>query len=78
MAKPANICGPRVKRLRLALGLTVEALSGCVSDAGGCLTPEQIIRIESRGRRVLDYELVALARALRTTVGALLGRRAAP
>jgi hypothetical protein len=59
------------------LGLTVEELSGCVGECGGCLSPEQIVRIETRERRVLDHELLALAKALRATAGALVGRRVA-
>ena len=74
MGKAKNICGGRVRRLRLALGLTTEEFSSCLRSSGVFLSPEQVVAIEDRERRVRDFEVVALAKALRTTVTALLGR----
>lgn len=74
MGKAKNLCGGRVRRLRLALGLAASELSSCLRDCGVFLSPEQVVAIEGRERRVRDFEFLALARALRVTVAALLGR----
>jgi transcriptional regulator with XRE-family HTH domain len=63
-----NLVGGRVRKLRLHLGLSVEELSTRLKNAGTPLSLEQIARIESGKRRVVDYELWGLAKVLRVRV----------
>ena len=78
MNHPANVCGPRVRRLRVALGLTHVELSCLLAQWGVRLSPGQVAMVETRARRVRDHELLALAACLRTTVEVLVGRRRPP
>ncbi|HPG00202.1 MAG TPA: helix-turn-helix transcriptional regulator [Kiritimatiellia bacterium] len=66
--KPKNICGPRIRRIRLRLGMTQAELAKKVGDLGVGMSRSGISKIESQvGRRVLDGELLALAKCLVTT-----------
>lgn len=58
-----NIIGPRVRRHRRAAGLSVEELA--------VRTGLDVTGIEAGARRVLDDEVLVLARALGVTVDAL-------
>jgi len=70
-----NIVGRRVAEARSsrAQQLTQDALSGRLARLGVQLDRAAIAKIENNHRRVLDYELKALAEALRVEVSWLLG-----
>ena len=75
--KPArkNIIGRRVAEARQGCkpALTQDALSGRLARLGTQLDRAAIAKIENNHRRVLDYELKALADALGADVDWLLG-----
>jgi len=70
-----NIIGRRVAEARLSHEptLTQDALSGKLARFGVQLDRAAIAKIENNHRHVLDYELKALANALRVEVDWLLG-----
>jgi HTH-type transcriptional regulator, cell division transcriptional repressor len=72
-----NISGRRVAmaRMRLEPPLTQDALSGKLARVGIPLDRATIAKIENGHRRVLDYELKALASALGVELGWLLGEK---
>ena len=73
-----NICGSLVRRLRKKLGWTIEQLAAKITVAGVKMSDHDMEAIESGERRVLDHEVLAIARALSLTVEELLaGRRTA-
>lgn len=69
-----NISGSRVAeaRRRCKPALTQDALSGRLARIGIQLDRAAIAKIENNQRRVLDYELKALARVLGVNVDSLL------
>jgi HTH-type transcriptional regulator, cell division transcriptional repressor len=71
-----NICGVRIAEARLHANppLTQDALSGKVARLGVQLDRAAIAKIENDLRRVLDYELKAIAAALGVSVDWLLGK----
>jgi HTH-type transcriptional regulator, cell division transcriptional repressor len=70
-----NIIGRRVAEARQASkpSLTQDALSGRIARLGIQLDRAAIAKIENNYRRVLDYELKAIADALGVKVSWLLG-----
>ena len=68
-----NVVGPQLRRLRLAQtpAVTLEDLAGRLAARGIRLDRSAIGRIENGNRYVLDYELLALADALKTRPGEL-------
>lgn len=70
-----NIIGARVAEARSFRRpqLTQDALSGKLARLGLQLDRAAIAKIENNHRRVLDYELKAIAEALRVQVDWLLG-----
>jgi len=68
--KGRNLIGRRLRELRLAQNpeVTLEDLAGRLAARGVHLDRSAIGRIENQNRYVLDYELKALADALRTDV----------
>ncbi len=70
-----NIVGRRVAQARNSCEpeLTQDALSGRLAKLGIQLDRAAIAKIENNHRRVLDYELKALAEALGVQVDWLLG-----
>jgi transcriptional regulator with XRE-family HTH domain len=70
-----NIVGRRVAeaRKRSKPALTQDALSGKLARLGIQLDRASIAKIENNHRRVLDYELKALAEALGAEFNWLLG-----
>jgi transcriptional regulator with XRE-family HTH domain len=70
-----NIIGRRVAEARQNCkpALTQDALSGRVARLGIQLDRAAIAKIENNHRRVLDYELKALADVLGVAVNWLLG-----
>jgi transcriptional regulator with XRE-family HTH domain len=74
-SRKKNIVGERVKERRQVCkpALTQDALSGKLAQLGIQLDRAAIAKIENNHRRVLDYELKALARVLDVDVDWLLG-----
>ena len=75
---PKNIVGETIKKLRKAKkGPTVsqQDLSGRLAALGVTIDRSAIARIEHGERYVLDYEAVAIARALRVPLDCLFGRK---
>lgn len=66
-----NLIGPVVRRLRMAAGLSQEALAAKLQVAGWDLTRGGLSKIEARLRRVNDAELLVLARVLKCGVAEL-------
>lgn len=66
-----NLCGGRIRRARRAQTWSQQQLAACVSGHGVVLDQGAISRIESGGRNVSDYELVALARCLSVSISYL-------
>lgn len=68
-----NLIGRRLRAIRLKQKpeVTLEDLAGRLAARGVCLDRSAIGRIENRNRYVLDYELKALAAALRVKVDEL-------
>lgn len=65
-----NLIGRRLRQIRLARtpSVTLEDLAGRLAARGVRLDRSAIGRIENQNRYVLDYELKALADALRVQV----------
>lgn len=74
-SKRKNLVWERVVRARFALSprVTQDDLAGRLAAKGVHLDRSAIARIEAGNRYVLDFELVALAKALRVSTGYLLG-----
>ena len=72
MSRPTNICGPVVARLRRKQGLTQAGLQQRCKVAGWPVARSVLAKVEKQSRSVSDFELVALARALKVKVGLLL------
>ena len=70
-----NIIGKRLAQARSSFEppLTQDALSGKLAGRGILLDRAAIAKIENNYRRVLDYELKALADVLSVDVNWLLG-----
>jgi HTH-type transcriptional regulator, cell division transcriptional repressor len=68
--------GARVRQTRLKSNpvVTQEDLAGRLAGQGILLDRTAVSRIESRDRYVMDYEALAIARALRVTVSWLFGQ----
>ena len=76
MSQPTNICGPMVARLRRKQGLTQVELQQRCKVAGWPVARSVLAKVEKQSRSVSDFELVALALALRVNVGLLLRNHA--
>jgi transcriptional regulator with XRE-family HTH domain len=61
---PANLCGRRIRRLRLARNLSEGVLASRLQSFGVDLDYVAVGRIENGRRRVADYELLGLVAAL--------------
>lgn len=69
MKKRKNICGLTVKARRLKIGLTQLELSDRLrTECNVAIDRAGIAKIETDARCVLDYELLAIAKALRTGI----------
>jgi hypothetical protein len=75
--KPKNIVGGRVRQARAKCKppLTQKELSTRVIKCGVDIDRAGVAKIETGIRCVLDYEVLAIAKALRVSVGWLLGIR---
>lgn len=81
MPAKANICGPKIARLRLKQRMTQSELQANCRRAGLVIARSSLAKIENGTRSVSDFELVALASAFGVNVPVLLSesgqRRAA-
>lgn len=71
MAKPQNIVGPQVRKLRYGLGINQADLAARCGVLGWDLSRSTLSKIEAQLRCVTDTELEILARALRVEIAAL-------
>ena len=71
-----NIVGPQVRRLRVAGGLSQEALASRLQIAGWDLSRAGLSKIEAGLRLVIDAEVVVLARVLGVALDDLVPKRA--
>lgn len=78
MARPRNIVGPQLHRLRNARGWSQTQLAAKCQLSGWGVSRGIIAAIEGRVRWVGDFELVMLARVLKVDVQALLPARLDP
>jgi hypothetical protein len=81
-AKPhphKNITGKRIRLARLSRhpSLSQQALALQLNARGLALDQGMVSRIEARDRFVLDYEVRAIARCLKTSIAWLYGERGA-
>lgn len=74
---PRNITGKQIKEIRRSLTPKVsqDDLSGRVAAVGVTLTRTQVAKIEGGRRPVADYEIFAIAKALRVSVESLFPAR---
>jgi transcriptional regulator with XRE-family HTH domain len=72
-AKARNIIGPRIReaRLRAKPPLSQDDLAGKLAALGVLMDRSAISRIEGSDRYLMDYEIAALAKALKVSVGSL-------
>jgi len=72
---PRNQIGSRIKEARLKCKPPVsqEDLAGRIAAWGVVLDRSAISRIESHSRYLMDYEVAALAKSLKVSVGWLFG-----
>jgi hypothetical protein len=73
-SKRRNITGGRIRQARLAAKPPVsqDDLSGRLAVLGVTLDQGAISRIEAEARYLMDYELVAIAQALRIKTSSLV------
>ena len=67
-----NVIGPKLKQLRLEMGLSQEKLAGQLQLQGIEYNALTVLRIEKGERFVPDYEIVALADFFHLTTDELL------
>jgi HTH-type transcriptional regulator, cell division transcriptional repressor len=74
-SKYRNVIGPRVRLARenMKPRVSQDDLSGRLARLGVQITQTSLSKLESRDRYVLDYEVAAIAKALRVTVAWLFG-----
>lgn len=72
-----NIVGRRIRqaRLRCRPSVSQEDLAGRLAARGVSIDQTAISRIENRTRYLMDYEVAAIAKALKVSVGWLFGER---
>lgn len=76
-ATARNQVGGRVKQARLKCNPPVsqDDLAGRLAAKGILLDRSAISRIETHSRYLMDYEIAAIARALKVSVGWLFGEK---
>jgi transcriptional regulator with XRE-family HTH domain len=75
MSKRKNLVGEQVRRIRDQLGLSQEELAARCQRQEWDIDRFTIARIEAGTRWVGDFEVVELAKALRSTVLRLYGQK---
>ena len=69
-----NIVGPRVEIARKARGMNKEQLCEMLEDSGIEMYNYELYLLEAQERKVSDYELIALAKALDVSINWLMGQ----
>lgn len=69
-----NIIGPRVTQARREQNVSMEELCDKLLDLGIEIYPYELSILEEQKRRVLDFELIAMAKALGVSVNWLMER----
>ena len=72
-----NLCGDRIARLRVGMGISQRQLADLLQLEGLEVDKNAIQRIEAGKRFVTDIELVQLAKVLRVSYATLLDDPAA-
>lgn len=69
-----NCIGPKIKELRLKAvpKITQEDLAGRLAAQGILINRTAIAKIESRKRTLSDFEIIAIAKALKTPIEQLM------
>ena len=65
-----NIVGRNIRRIRIAKGMTVHQLASALPTSA-ILSSGEVAEIEVGTRKVYDYEIQGIARALEVTVADL-------
>ena len=65
-----NIVGRQIRRIRIARGMTVHQLASALPTSA-ILSSGEVAEIEVGTRKVYDYEIQGIARALEVTVADL-------
>lgn len=68
----ANLCGARIREMRVAKGWTQDVLMAKLQLEGWDVCHQAISRMENGKRTITDIELVAFAKVLGTTPNDLL------
>jgi transcriptional regulator with XRE-family HTH domain len=68
MLNKRNILGPRIKFFRKKFGLTQEELAARLQVNGIILDRPMISKIENQTRKLLDYEVLAIAEILKIDI----------
>jgi hypothetical protein len=70
-----NLIGERIRKARLACKppVTQDDLAGRLSARGITIDQTAVSRIENQTRYLMDYEVAAIARALKVSVAWLFG-----
>lgn len=66
-----NRTGPQIKKIREELGLTQEQLTARCNLIGWDITRSTLAKMESQVRRVTDFEVYLIAKALKTDINNL-------
>lgn len=76
-SKTRNIVGKRIREARLKAKPTIsqDNLVGRLAVRGIMMDQSAISRIERQERYLMDYEIVAIAKSLRVSVGWLFGEK---
>jgi transcriptional regulator with XRE-family HTH domain len=75
-----NLIGERVRKTRLACNppVTQEDLAGRLAAREITIDQTAVSRIENQTRYLMDYEIVAIAKALKVSVAYLFGESNKP
>jgi hypothetical protein len=70
-----NLIGARVRKVRMACKppVTQDDLAGRLAARGITIDQTAVSRIENQTRYLMDYEIAAIAKALKVSVAALFG-----
>ena len=68
--KSINIVGRNIRRLRIAKGLTIHDLASALPPSA-ILSAGELAEIEVRTEKIYDYEIQAIAQALKVPIDAL-------
>jgi hypothetical protein len=76
-APQRNAVGPRIRaaRLKCKPPVSQDDLAGRLASKGITLDQTAISRIEKQTRYLMDYELIAIAKALGASVASLVGEK---